>query len=918
MLIQQALKTHGKKPPIQKSSTGLTSLGPRIERTSSLPQQNNVFASSSSGGAKISGSQKKKLDVDKDDFLPKRFALNYNPPMIILEYMMKSKGKLYLSKIKLYKLQPTTPSELALKYIKDRYWELFETGKISDKQVLALVDKLKAQLAHQTATRASHLSDESVQAVIQERLAQASQRSDRTQSESSQTAWTANIRSGTDEENPQETYTSMLSMCVPKGRQTKGEGSRNAGESREAVVEGEASKSWAKEWRGSEEEYTGGGQSGPGEPQQGGVDGGSIRETTEWRVDDSASLEQHSQQREIDRLQQRPLEGVEGSRTGLDSAGHHHVGGLDRTRAQEEPDATPTPPATLLHSGEVSALVLLNNFLKKNKPAEQEVEAFHPPENINTANPKISEGKSFDRDEEDSDNDDSDDKQDHRVHKAIKIAPKSNGSTTAYIMRESHDIADARNNSKANQPSFPNRGLSVAQNPLLSKLHQLADEEFGDLDDFDDENLDAIDFEDEKKIKVSSMNPPPRLPLANVIKPEKQVNRELLDPELEDYNKQEDSEDDSNADKYYSHGDSAEEEKSGDEDEEDYAEKRNMDHGSQGNWTRSQEEDLFQRVLGEISTKKNPSVVPEVEEGEESCSPSNEHKGISQKVVGDELADSQPSHDAEEHIQTPSNTSEQGITELPDNYEEIVEPSTVWRPVQDHDEQTDEYADEFDDQFDADGIEDSQQNLKRPGEAVHANNSKHDSFDDLGSFDDVQDDGEHIEEQEIDYEKEDEDDHAIMTRIFEREREYLQSKGATSEPKLEKINLNKLNDREVAAVKRMMDQMYQTVKPGDEGYVYDIEKDFDPAEESNEWDKSSKGGSSLRKGSQVISAGDHSNSEHTSHFSKPTPRQVKPSPRKQELLQSKAKRAVVIADEELDMDFEEDFNDDLDEFDEDN
>ena len=78
--------------------------------------------------------------------MPKRYGLNFNPPMIILEYMVKSLGKLYLKKMKLFKLKATTQTDIALKYLKIRYPEFFGTGKIGDAQLCKLIDKLKAFL----------------------------------------------------------------------------------------------------------------------------------------------------------------------------------------------------------------------------------------------------------------------------------------------------------------------------------------------------------------------------------------------------------------------------------------------------------------------------------------------------------------------------------------------------------------------------------------------------------------------------------------------------------------------------------------------------------------------------------------------------------------------------------------------------
>lgn len=91
-------------------------------------------------------SHKKKISLTAEEFIPKRFGLNYNPPMIILEFMLRSRGKLYLKKMKLYKLRATTSREVALKYIKMRYPDFFISNQIADKQLLSLIDKLKENL----------------------------------------------------------------------------------------------------------------------------------------------------------------------------------------------------------------------------------------------------------------------------------------------------------------------------------------------------------------------------------------------------------------------------------------------------------------------------------------------------------------------------------------------------------------------------------------------------------------------------------------------------------------------------------------------------------------------------------------------------------------------------------------------------
>ena len=89
---------------------------------------------------------KKKVKLTAEEFIPKRFGLNFNPPMIILEYMLKSRGKLYLKKFKLFKLKSSTGTEVALKYLKMRYPDIFSLEKFTDNQMTGLIDRLKAHL----------------------------------------------------------------------------------------------------------------------------------------------------------------------------------------------------------------------------------------------------------------------------------------------------------------------------------------------------------------------------------------------------------------------------------------------------------------------------------------------------------------------------------------------------------------------------------------------------------------------------------------------------------------------------------------------------------------------------------------------------------------------------------------------------
>jgi centrosomal protein CEP19 len=69
-------------------------------------------------------------DLSLADFEPKRFALNYNPPMIVLEYLVPSTGKLYHHKMKLRHLTGKSTVPECIKYLEKRHPLYFMNGKM--------------------------------------------------------------------------------------------------------------------------------------------------------------------------------------------------------------------------------------------------------------------------------------------------------------------------------------------------------------------------------------------------------------------------------------------------------------------------------------------------------------------------------------------------------------------------------------------------------------------------------------------------------------------------------------------------------------------------------------------------------------------------------------------------------------------
>lgn len=55
------------------------------------------------------------------DIEPKRFALKYDPPTIVLEYLVPASGKLYHHKMKLLKLKQETKNKDAIDYLKKKH-----------------------------------------------------------------------------------------------------------------------------------------------------------------------------------------------------------------------------------------------------------------------------------------------------------------------------------------------------------------------------------------------------------------------------------------------------------------------------------------------------------------------------------------------------------------------------------------------------------------------------------------------------------------------------------------------------------------------------------------------------------------------------------------------------------------------------
>lgn len=90
---------------------------------------------------------------DSNDYVPKRFALKFDPPTIIVEYLIPSSGKLYHHKMKLPQLQPDSDTSDVLDSLKKKHQGYFTGNKISDGQMTNFIEKLKKKLQGVSSSR---------------------------------------------------------------------------------------------------------------------------------------------------------------------------------------------------------------------------------------------------------------------------------------------------------------------------------------------------------------------------------------------------------------------------------------------------------------------------------------------------------------------------------------------------------------------------------------------------------------------------------------------------------------------------------------------------------------------------------------------------------------------------------------------
>jgi hypothetical protein len=78
-----------------------------------------------------------------NDYIPKRFGLNYSPPQIIIEYLAPSTGKLYHHKMRLHKFTKEKSNAEIMKELYDRHQVYLDKKKVSSEQLIKLIERLK-------------------------------------------------------------------------------------------------------------------------------------------------------------------------------------------------------------------------------------------------------------------------------------------------------------------------------------------------------------------------------------------------------------------------------------------------------------------------------------------------------------------------------------------------------------------------------------------------------------------------------------------------------------------------------------------------------------------------------------------------------------------------------------------------------
>lgn len=79
---------------------------------------------------------------NQQDYQPRRFNLKFNPPIIVLEYVVPSSGKTYNHNIKLKKLEANSDIEETLKQVYEKHYVYLDSQKVKVSQVKSIKSHL--------------------------------------------------------------------------------------------------------------------------------------------------------------------------------------------------------------------------------------------------------------------------------------------------------------------------------------------------------------------------------------------------------------------------------------------------------------------------------------------------------------------------------------------------------------------------------------------------------------------------------------------------------------------------------------------------------------------------------------------------------------------------------------------------------
>ncbi|EAS04489.2 hypothetical protein TTHERM_00616640 (macronuclear) [Tetrahymena thermophila SB210] len=106
--------------------------------------------------------------LNPQDYIAKRFGLKYDPPQIILEYLVPSTGKLYHHKIKLDFMSSDSNVSDVLDIIQKKHHTYFTNNKITSQQVEKLIYKMKQYLPKKPIKQIESINQNSNYKIINE------------------------------------------------------------------------------------------------------------------------------------------------------------------------------------------------------------------------------------------------------------------------------------------------------------------------------------------------------------------------------------------------------------------------------------------------------------------------------------------------------------------------------------------------------------------------------------------------------------------------------------------------------------------------------------------------------------------------------------------------------------------------------